>query len=180
MLSLSVCVCFKVPGQEADWVIQFLVAALAGLATALPINFASVPERRSTLRHGVPRSLFTRNGAGSVVTNPTALSFYDPTFSDGTGGYSTPNTYECYSGPAANFPPMSTWMNFDAMFNRNQQYSLVVVGDTGPEQGAIYNAIVSVSQQAKVDARVILAVIIQEVCFATGSTPLPSLIRSSQ
>ncbi|MCJ1387944.1 hypothetical protein MMC18_000787 [Xylographa bjoerkii] len=141
---------------------SFLVAAFASLATALPIDSTSTSERRSTSWNGSLRNLFTRNGVGSVVTNPTGLSFYDPKFSDGTAGYSTPNTYNCYSGPAANFPPMSTWMNFNAMFNRNQQYSLVVVGDTGPEQGAIYNAIVSVSQQAKVDARVILAVIIQE------------------
>lgn len=35
--------------------------------------------------------------------------------------------------------------------------------DTGEQQGEIYNAIVSVSQQSKVDARLILATIIQEV-----------------
>ena len=132
------------------------------MANTLPLDYPSAPERRGTIRYGGSRTLFTRNGKGSVVTNPTALSFYDPSFAYGTVGYSTPTTYNCYSGPAVNFPAHSTWMNFDQMFNRNQQYSLVVAGDTSPEQMAIYNAIVSVSQQAKVDPRVILAVIIQE------------------
>lgn len=35
--------------------------------------------------------------------------------------------------------------------------------DTGEQQGEVYNAIVSVSTAAKVDARLILGVIIQEV-----------------
>lgn len=45
----------------------------------------------------------------------------------------------------------------------NQQYSLAVNGDTSAEQGDIYNSIISVSQESFVDARLILAVIIQEV-----------------
>lgn len=40
--------------------------------------------------------------------------------------------------------------------------------DTGEQQGEVYNAIVSVSQAAKVDPRLILATIIQEVSSATA------------
>ena len=109
------------------------------------------------------KTLVAQNGASAVVTSATGLSYYDPNFNDGTSGKSNPSSYTCYSGPASSFPPKSQWMNFAAMFNLNQQDSLVPVGDSGPEQGAIYNAIVSVSKASKVDARVILAVIIQEV-----------------
>lgn len=44
------------------------------------------------------------------------------------------------------------------------------VGDSGPEQGAIWNAIVTVSQESFVDARLILAVIMQE---STGNVRAP-------
>jgi len=45
----------------------------------------------------------------------------------------------------------------------NQQYSLAVGGDTSDEQNDIYNSIMSVSLESDVDARLILAVIMQEV-----------------
>jgi hypothetical protein len=53
-------------------------------------------------------------------------------------------------------------MGFTAMFNLNQQTSMVLV-ESGPIQGAIWNAIVEVSAAAKVDPRLILAVVMQEV-----------------
>lgn len=49
----------------------------------------------------------------------------------------------------------------------------MVAVDSGPEQGAIYDAIVQVSNDAKVDARLILAVIMQEVCIP----PIPLLLH---
>jgi hypothetical protein len=57
-------------------------------------------------------------------------------------------------------------MNFYHMFGRNSRNAMAWTGippDTGEQQGEIYNAIVSVSKQSHVDARLILAVIIQEV-----------------
>jgi len=55
-------------------------------------------------------------------------------------------------------------MNFYDMFDLNQNVQMVPV-ESGPIQGAIWNAIVSVSESALVDARFILAIIMQEVCF---------------
>lgn len=60
-------------------------------------------------------------------------------------------------------------MNFYDMFNLNQQQAMRWTGDsthgtdTGEQQGEIYNAIVQVSVNSKVDARLILGTIIQEV-----------------
>lgn len=45
----------------------------------------------------------------------------------------------------------------------NQKYGLAATGDTSAEQNDIYNSIISVSQESFVDARLILAVIMQEV-----------------
>jgi hypothetical protein len=108
-----------------------------------------------------PTSLIIRQGFGSATGN--AANFFSPDFSAGSKGDS-PSTYVCFRGNADQFPHFSTWMNFNDAFNRQQQANLGPVGDSGPEQGAIYNAIVEVSKAAQVDARVILAIIIQEVC----------------
>ena len=60
-------------------------------------------------------------------------------------------------------------MNFHDMFERNQ-FTTMVKYDSGPEQGAIYNAILQAAQESKVDARLILAVIMQEVPFPSSSS----------
>lgn len=48
-------------------------------------------------------------------------------------------------------------------FTLNQQTGMAGSGDTAEQQGEIYNSIVQVSQESFVDARLILAVIMQEV-----------------
>ena len=103
------------------------------------------------------------NGFGSTVTSSTGLTFFDPTSTDGSAGYSDPSTYNCFSGPVSNFPPFSAWITFIDMFELNQRSNLGPVGDSWPEQIAVYNAILAVSADSKVDARVILSVILQEV-----------------
>ena len=58
------------------------------------------------------------------------------------------------------------------MFSVAQQYSLDIL-DTTDQITDIYNAIINVSNQSRVDARVILAVIIEEVI---SQTLLPHLL----
>lgn len=66
------------------------------------------------------------------------------------------------------------------MFDRNQQAEMAYTPDSGEQQGEIYNAIVEISQATLVDARLILAVIMQEVrlyllssrCIDTNFSPL--------
>jgi len=104
-------------------------------------------------------------GPGSYVADQGALSWYNSDLNAGTSGVSPSSSYTCFSGYLQDYPPHSQWMNFYTMFNLNQQHAMAWTGsppDTGEQQGEIYNAIVSVSQAAKVDARLILAVIIQE------------------
>lgn len=110
------------------------------------------------------------SGVGSVVTGD-GLKWYNADFATGNNGFADKNNYICYRGVKENFPSFDKWMNFATMFNLNQQASMVI-NDSGPEQGALYDAIVQVSKDSKVDARLILAVIMQEVCLPL-LLPLP-------
>ncbi len=55
-------------------------------------------------------------------------------------------------------------MNFELAFNLAQSVNMNLE-ESGEIQGEIWNAILSVSAASKVDARLILAVIMQEVSF---------------
>jgi glucan 1,3-beta-glucosidase len=98
---------------------------------------------------------------GNAVSG-AGFSWYDPTFTDGNAGYADPQYYYCFNGPASNFPPFQNWMNFYDMFDLNQKTSMASE-EQGPIQGDIYNAIVELSQASLVDARLILAIVMQEV-----------------
>lgn len=106
-------------------------------------------------------TILPRNGVGSVVTG-AGLNWYTSSFTTGGSGYADPQYYYCFNGPASNFPPFANWMNFYDMFDLNQQDSLDSE-ESGPIQGDLYNAIVQVSENAQVDARFVLAIIMQEV-----------------
>lgn len=114
--------------------------------------------------------LVERDGAGSVVTAPKALRWYSSSLTNGTSGRNPPNSYICYSGPAANFPSINTWVNFNTMWSTASVYALKPVNDTDSERSYIHSAILSVSKQAKVDARIILATILLE---STGNVRVP-------
>ena len=96
------------------------------------------------------------------------LAWYSSSLTVGNKGYQDPNYYWCFRGIKENFPPFGNWMNYHDMFERNQ-FTTMVKYDSGPEQGAIYNAILQAAQESKVDARLILAVIMQEVPFPSSS-----------
>jgi glucan 1,3-beta-glucosidase len=99
-----------------------------------------------------------------VVTG-AGLNWYTSDFSTGNAGYADPQYYYCFWGSAANFPPFGNWMNFYDMFDLNQNDQMVYE-ESGPIQGDIWNAIVQVSANSLVDARFILAIIMQEACIS--------------
>ncbi|RAL17631.1 putative exo-beta-1,3-glucanase [Aspergillus homomorphus CBS 101889] len=106
------------------------------------------------------------SGSGSGSSNGLAvtgngLNWYSSSLTAGAAAYEDPEYYYCFGGPAANFPPFANWMGFTEMFDLNQQTSMALV-ESGPIQGDIWNAIVAVSADAKVDPRLILAVVMQE------------------
>ncbi|KAL3484993.1 pectate lyase superfamily protein-domain-containing protein [Aspergillus germanicus] len=104
-------------------------------------------------------------GSGSGSNGPAVtgngLNWYSSSLTDGAAAYQDPEYYYCFGGPAANFPPFANWMGFTEMFDLNQQTSMALV-ESGPIQGDIWDAIVAVSADARVDPRLILAVVMQE------------------
>jgi hypothetical protein len=142
------------------------ILLLPMLALAAPT--ALLPRQDSNLTISI-------NAATSAVTSKSGRSWYTPSFKVGNSGRSDPSLYTCYSGPASNFPSMDQWMSFQSMWKLMARDALTPIGDTEKEQSQMLSAIKTVSKQAKVDARVILAVIIGEVrCHPHAHLPLPS------
>ncbi|TAQ87228.1 hypothetical protein B7494_g4452 [Chlorociboria aeruginascens] len=69
--------------------------------------------------------------------------------------------FTSYSGPASSFPAMSTWADFDTIFNNNKT-AMLATGDSGPDVGCIYNAVNSAAAAIGVEQRVIFCIIMQE------------------
>jgi hypothetical protein len=127
--------------------------------------------QRAVKRAGeIAESIKARQGYGQA--SGVALNWYTSDFSTGGSGYADSGYYYCFGGSAADFPPFENWMNFYDMFDLNQNVQMAPV-ESGPIQGAIWNAIVSVSESALVDARFILAIIMQEVCFPIQIGAMP-------
>lgn len=125
-----------------------------------------------------PASDFVRrDGAGSVVTAANALAWYSSSLTSGTSGLSTPSDYTCYSGPASNFPAMSSWVAFATMWNQSVQYTFNFEPDTKAQVTDIYNAITATAKAAKVDARVILATVLLE---SSGNLSVPCTLSPAQ
>lgn len=97
-----------------------------------------------------------------AVTNSVGLSFFNPDLGAGTAGKANPSDYTCYSGPASNFPDPSTWISFNSMWAMLAADELTPIGDSADEQAAMLAAITRVAKNSMVDARVILATIVDE------------------
>ncbi|KAF8306418.1 hypothetical protein DL93DRAFT_218093 [Clavulina sp. PMI_390] len=138
-------------------------------AAAAPLNITGADIRavaeniRSTFARGGPQW-----GVGSYVDNAAALKWYTSDLTAGTAGVAG-TTYTCYAGTVAGMPAHANWMNFNDMWARNKQISLGNF-DTAAQITQIHDAIVTVSKESKVDARLILAVIMQE---STGNVNVP-------
>lgn len=103
------------------------------------------------------------NDGNSARVTGAGLNWYSSSLTVGNMGYQDPQYYYCFNGPASNFPPFENWMNYTQMFDLNQATSMSLE-ESGPIQGDIWNAILEVSAASLVDPRLILAVIMQEVC----------------
>ncbi|KAK8238277.1 hypothetical protein HDK90DRAFT_220695 [Phyllosticta capitalensis] len=94
----------------------------------------------------------------SYVATPNALAVNQQTFN-----------YQCFWGSAALLPKFAQWISFDALWKTNiaaiqkqQNYLITVNNVTRNINDVIRDKILLVSEQDKVDARLILAVMMQE------------------
>ncbi|KAH8601169.1 hypothetical protein B0O99DRAFT_608181 [Bisporella sp. PMI_857] len=156
------------------------VLAFAALATATPFRDENFKTSRSTsipffgnksgnfMRNSSESAEFSIQATGGVVTGGAAVSSINN--NDGIGAGS--DRYVMYRGDGsleAGWPTKDQWVSFEQMFNNNKVIMSQSCGwngwgadDSGPEIGAIYNAIQQIALETKVDHRFVLAVIIQE------------------
>lgn len=146
-------------------------AALA-LPTALP-------------QDGPTKTLNTRAYfANPVISNPSALAWYQPyqTSSAGAGaggsrafyentttngGGTTHSSYQCFAG--SSYPALSSWLSFDTLWSSAASTITAVNGAPGLTP-TIRSAILTVAAGDNIDARLVLAVIMQE---STGRLAVP-------
>ena len=162
----------------------FLAIGFSALIAAAPYppeatSFVEIPATHASYGHksGNFQPSRNTNGAeglsilatGGVVTGGAAVSTINN--QDGVGAGS--DVYKLYSGDgslAAGWPTEEQWVSFENMFNNSKPVmfssckdnSYDGVNDSGPEVGAIYDAIQDIAAQTKVDHRFILAIIMQE------------------
>lgn len=93
--------------------------------------------------------------SSDTISQPTIVK----TSSTSGNDYSQPIASKQYSGPASNFPLQSSWLTFDDLWNRNKA---VCEKNPDGEASIIHDDILKVATESGVDARIILAVILQE------------------
>jgi len=138
-----------------------------------------------TPRSAVATTRFSQRSIGygstKTVSNSLALKWYEL---DPTKGLTTvqgdPSAFYNCAGPMMNdYPSITEWLSFDKMWEINLPHITSVNSQAGPDfPSLIHDAIQKVSQDSKVDARLILAVVLQEVlCFFNQSALHPLQIR---
>lgn len=72
--------------------------------------------------------------------------------------------YSCVGSKAEDFPGMDEWLNFTQLWDINEP--VITAANEGDEyNNDLKNAILEVASESKVDARLILSIIMQEVCI---------------
>ena len=109
-------------------------------------------------------------GTNDAVTAPVGLTYYSPDFNAGATGYASRSTYTCYNGTWQKFPPPAKWQSFAKLWQFQLGNALLPIGDSKAEAAAVYTGIVQIAKVARIDARVILSMIIAE---STGNVRVP-------
>ncbi len=103
----------------------------------------------------------TKQSAGKAVKNG-GIRWYQ---ADPDVGAPLPKSsqYECFGGKVDAFPKFEEWISFNDMFNLNRPIILEKNKGNKAVVKALHDAIIEASEEIKVDARIILALIMQEV-----------------
>jgi hypothetical protein len=150
-------------GIAATVIILIIIIAVA-VALSVGSNFKYTPKFNIVTNE----EAFTTGGATHNSVNDT---------NDGIGAGQ--DTYTYYQGDETNFPPLSSWISFDDMWNNNLPLlqtscsGLDLSPDNSPEViQDIYNAIQTVANVSLVDHRYIFATVLQESngCVQVGHT----------
>jgi len=125
---------------------MFSKIIVSGFLAALPLA-AALPQGIITSR---------ASPCNASVTNPKGLEWYEASESAGTSQLDTSAT--CYGGEVGSEPSMDQWATFDSLW---EEFS-PLMPNSEQENEWIKEGINRVSAEAKVDRRVILAMVMQE------------------
>jgi len=147
--------------------IELLISTLVASAAALPQygsgtsgNPAGVNQLGPTNKYYNTPSQPGYAGQFSVQSGQALNWFQDDS---SAGCTNVINEYHCYEGILASYPAMSTWLSFDSLWAANQDTISTQNADNQSIVGLIHDAIIKVSSESTVDARFILAIVLQEV-----------------
>ena len=71
------------------------------------------------------------------------------------------DSYQCFGGEVEAYPSPTQWMTFDALYAMNEP--TLKLSNSDDLNKHIHDAIIQVSEESEVDARLIFALIMQEV-----------------
>ncbi|KAF2102773.1 hypothetical protein NA57DRAFT_71757 [Rhizodiscina lignyota] len=132
------------------------------LTLSLILSIASALPLQDT-----PPSLDSRSpifGTVSKVDYSTGDNWYSPNFKKGATAPAPsqpgPYDYQCFSGDIEKYPDISNWLSFHELFQINKP--MMLLSNSEDIVSAIYHGIEAISKDSNVDARVILAMIMQE------------------
>ena len=151
-------------------------SAASSVATSAAASSQAAPSASSSASSSSGGS-----GSGATVTNQQAFSdgAASKTVDTTTGQQVQDGTYNCYGGSPSDYPDSSKWGSFDNLWTNNQkliQESCTNLGDgadpTPTQISMMKTAITQVAGDSFVDARFILAIMLQEShgCVNVGST----------
>lgn len=75
---------------------------------------------------------------------------------------STEQDYRCYGGELSNYPSIEEWISWDALWDINREQILSSNGGDTYIQHYVQEAILQAERESNVDARLILAILMQE------------------
>ncbi len=135
----------------------------------LSANSMTAPTTMSSTIPLVGKRCMSQVYPSKTILQPTMIE----TATISENGGQQPVVQKNYSGPAANFPPESSWLTFDRLWDHNK-----AVCEKNPDgkAGIIHDDILQVAKETVVDARIIFAVVLQEstclLALATTQGPI--------
>lgn len=101
-------------------------------------------------------------GHTGKVSNAQALTWYNADLGNGANLNRATTDYRCYGGQVGRLPAISEWLSFEQLWTINIPV-MRRSGNSDSRIGVMRQAVIDLSTQSRVDARLILVTMMQEV-----------------
>lgn len=131
---------------------------------ALPFtSYQGYSPSPAQLREDLQQKWYSNNTGAENINENFTPSSAEQASTDALEAPSDPSAvYSCIGPNAEDFPGQDEWLDFDQLWNINEP--VITAANEGEEYNDdLKNAILEVASNSKVDARLILSIIMQEV-----------------